>query len=94
VFPANCSGQALDGCFAVGIPGEIHVIFRPFMGGSFWNSDPIRYIEKDITYRAFNFNPITGEETDLGLVTPNEEGTWVSPRVNAFQDWVIVLIAQ
>ncbi len=89
-----CSGEAVDGCFAAGIPGQVRVIFRPFMGGSFWNSEPIRHIEADVQYRAIYFNPVTGEETDLGLITPDESGTWVSPRVNAFQDWIIALIAE
>lgn len=89
-----CTENGMDGCFSVGIPEKVRIIYRPFMGGSFWNSDPIRHIENDVTYRACYFNPVTGEETDLGIVTPDSEGTWVSPRVNAFQDWVIALIAE
>lgn len=87
-------GESLSGGFAVGIPGEVRIIFRPFLGGYFWNSDPVYHIETDVVYRALYFNPVTGEETQLGTVKPDSEGTWVSPRVSAFQDWVLALIAE
>ena len=87
-----CSGQAMDGCYAVGIPEKVRIIFRPFWGG-YSNGAPIRHIEQGIRYNAFYFNPVTGEETGLGVVTPDETGSWVSPHVNAIQDWVIVLYA-
>ncbi|MEI6578514.1 MAG: DUF4038 domain-containing protein, partial [Eubacteriales bacterium] len=86
-------GESISGGFAVGIPGKVRIIFRPFLGGFFWNSDPVYQIEKDVTYRAVYFNPVTGDETDLGIISPDADGTWVSPRVNAFQDWILALIA-
>ena len=89
-----CSYNAMDGSFSVGIPGEVRIIFKPFYGGSFWGEDRIYGIEKDAVYRAFYFNPVTGEETDLGIVAPDENGTWVTPRVNAFQDWVVALVRE
>jgi hypothetical protein len=87
-----CTYDAINGSFCAGIPGEVRVIFEPWFGGNFWGNHRIYGIEKDVTYRAMYFNPITGEETDLGTVKPDGDGTWVSPRVNAFQDWVIALI--
>ncbi|NLG26120.1 MAG: DUF4038 domain-containing protein, partial [Clostridiales bacterium] len=88
-----CSGEALDGVFAAGIPGVVRVIYRPFFGG-FSFELPIRGIERGVAYRAFHYNPITAEEFDLGAVQPDEAGDWVAPPVNAFQDWVTVLYAQ
>ena len=87
-----CSCENLDGLFCAGIPGEVRVIFKPHFGGSFWGEDKVLGIEKDVTYRAVYFNPVTGGEKDLGAVVPDADGSWVSPRVNAFQDWVIALV--
>jgi hypothetical protein len=88
-----CSLSAMDGAFAAGIPGKVRVIFRPFWGG-YSGRLAIRGIEPGANYRAFHFNPVTGEETDCGFVEPDEAGTWLSPQVNAFQDWVTVLYAE
>ena len=89
-----CSYGEVDGAFCAGIPGEVRLIFKPFFGGSFWGQDAIYGIEKGVTYRALYFNPVNGEETDLGIVAPDENGTWVTPRVNAFQDWVVALVRE
>ncbi len=89
-----CSLDNLNGYFAAGIPGEVRVIFRPFLGGAFFGEDLVYGLEKDVRYEAFYFNPINGDERRLGSVTPDEEGTWRSPRVTAFQDWVLVMEKQ
>lgn len=91
---APCSLDNLDGYFAAGIPGEVRVIFRPFLGGAFFGDDLVYGLEKDVPYEAFYFNPINGNEIRLGVIVPDEEGTWRSPRVNAFQDWVLVVERQ
>jgi hypothetical protein len=88
-----CSGNALDGHFAVGIPGEVRLIFKPNFGGDFWGAIEIRGIEPGSCYRAERMNPITGVVTDLGPVTQDEAGTWRTPRIDAFQDWIFALIA-
>jgi len=89
-----CSYENVDGLFCVGIPGEVRLIFKPFFGGNFWGTDKIFGIEKDAAYRACYFNPVTGEETDLGIVEPDEDGAWTTPRVKAFQDWVVALVRE
>ena len=86
------SGEALDGAFAVGIPGSVRVFYRPFWGG-YSGKLAIHGLEKGVTYRAFHYNPVTAEETDIGTAQPDGDGTWISPSVNAFQDWVTVLYA-
>ena len=87
-----CSGEAMDGHFAMGIPGEVRLFFKPNFGGDFWGSVEIRHIEPDIRYRAERMNPITGEVTDLGPVAPDAAGSWRMPRVDAFQDWIYALV--
>lgn len=88
-----CSLSAMDGSFAAGIPGKVRVIFRPFWGG-YTGKLTIKGLEPGVRYRAFHFNPVTGEETDCGYAQPDESGAWVSPQVNAFQDWATVLYAE
>lgn len=88
-----CSLTAMDGVFASGIPGRARVIFRPFWGG-YTDRLAIHGIESDVRYRAFHFNPVTGEQTDCGYAEPDGAGTWRSPKVNAFQDWVTVLYVE
>ena len=89
-----CSLNACDGHFAAGIPKKVRVIFKPFFGGSFFGDINILKIEKGINYKAYRFNPITGKETYLADVTPDNEGKWKFPRADAFQDWLYVLKAE
>lgn len=89
-----CSGEDLDGFFAAGIPRIVRIVFKPFMGGSFWGEDEICNLEPDVSYRAFYFNPVNGNMRDLGRAEPDCQGCWRSPRVDAFQDWVLVLEAE
>ena len=79
----------MNGLFCAGIPGEARIVFKPFFG---WGDVVVHGIEKGVTYRAAYFNPVTGEETDLGVAVPDENGTWAAPGVTAFQDWVAVLV--
>mgnify|MGYP000433370332 FL=1 len=87
-----CSLNALDGHFAMGIPGEVRLFFKPHFGGDFWGEVLLKGIEPDIRYRAERMNPITGQVTDLGLVTPDAQGNFRMPRIDAFQDWIYALI--
>ncbi|MGI6239581.1 MAG: DUF4038 domain-containing protein [Christensenellales bacterium] len=87
-----CSLDALDGAFASGIPGKVRIIFRPFWGGS--AARQVLGLEPNIRYRARQFNPVTGETRDLGIVDPSPDGAWLIPAGNAFQDWATVLEAE
>jgi hypothetical protein len=82
------------GAYAAGVPGRVRVIFWPATFGS----SPVKGIEPGVEYRAFLFNPATGDETDLGKVVPDSQATWQIPvgegtwRVMPiYQDWVLVL---
>lgn len=77
--------------FASGIPGQVRVIFLPFLAGFGWGQTTIKEIEQDIQYRAYYFDPIEGKEYDLGLVKSDQKGEWISGKVTIFQDWVLVL---
>jgi hypothetical protein len=75
--------------YAAGIPGKVRVIYFPAeMGGAArW----VKGLEADLTYRAFLFDPKTGAEEELGMVTGDAQGDYAVPRVPVFQDWVLVL---
>ena len=55
----------------------------------------LKGIESDVRYRASLFNPASGDERDLGLVEPDEQGDWRLPAPPPiYQDWVLVLDAR
>ncbi|MFC5406260.1 DUF4038 domain-containing protein [Cohnella soli] len=77
--------------YAAGAPGEARVVFLPFWEFKTWGGVLIRHLEPDINYRAYYYSPITGQEHDLGDVTPSEQGEWRSAAMPGFHDWVLVL---
>ena len=75
--------------YAAGIPGEVRMIYIP--GRTYqWQGPLVKELEDGVVYRAFYFNPITGEECDQGSVT-GQDGTWLASWVPLEQDWVLVL---
>jgi hypothetical protein len=77
--------------FAAGIPGEVRVFFFPNMGNFGWGEFVIKELEPGVQYKAFYFDPISGEENDQGEAQADSEGCWKSGKVGKFQDWVLVL---
>ncbi|MBM7566861.1 DUF4038 domain-containing protein [Paenibacillus sacheonensis] len=75
--------------YAAGIPGEVRVIYASIH--MVFPGLTVRGIEPDVRYRAFLFDPATGEETDRGIVEPDAEGTWYTGPLPVFHDWVLVL---
>jgi hypothetical protein len=79
--------------YAAGIPGRVRVVFIPTDAA--WpvrrGQMAIKGIEAGVRYRGFYFNPKTGQEHDIGAVTPNAEGTYQLPKPPIIQDWVVVL---
>jgi hypothetical protein len=73
-----------------GIPGKLRIIYAPML----WNPPKIVGIEKDVSYSAYYFDPIGGEDIALGKVEANEKGEWtpgqLPPEVH---DWLIVMEA-
>ena len=77
---------------AAGIPGDVRIIyFYPFLFTSWPKA--VLGLEPGTTYRAFFFNPSTGEEHDLGCVAAGD-GRWPIPNVPVARDWLLVLTSQ
>ncbi|HEY3340931.1 MAG TPA: hypothetical protein VGK81_02895, partial [Anaerolineae bacterium] len=75
--------------YAAGIPGQVRVIY---MYQQVWGRTVhVRHIEPGLQYRAFFYHPSTGEETPLGLVTPEADGSWLIPQQPEVHDWLLVL---
>jgi hypothetical protein len=79
--------------YAAGIPGKVRVIYyHLFMLAPL---GAVQAFEPSVTYRAFFFNPSTGDEIDLGAVNPDAEGKWrLQGWPPIYRDWVIVMEAK
>ncbi len=73
--------------YAAGIAGEVRMIFIP----PAWNPPTIKGLEPNVPYRAYYFDPKSGEEHDLGGVATDTAGAWPAPITPTFADWVLVL---
>jgi len=93
-FEPNQDWVEPAGSYAAGIPKEIRLIYIPRRFFE-WSGPKIKKLEKDVTYRAFYFNPATAKEYDLGHVSKRiggeEADTWQAPWVPMARDWVLVL---
>jgi hypothetical protein len=87
-----CSLNAADGNFAAGIPGEVRVFYKPYYGGGFWGVVRLLNIEQNVKYRFLRYNPLTDVCADLGVITQSNDGTWETPRADAFGDWLYALV--
>ncbi len=78
--------------YAAGIPREVRIIYIPCRRYN-WSGPTVKKLEKDVTYRAFYFDPATGREYDVGRVPreASQSGSWKAPPVPLAQDWVLVL---
>lgn len=97
--------------YATGISGAVAIFYLPvscmndellgLLVGNWFNVLDIR-IEPGACYRAFYFNPRTGEELrsytargmvkkEMGNVVPNENSVWTPPPKPTLEDWVLVL---
>ena len=76
--------------YAAGIPGEVRVVFVMPM----WDSPTIKNLESRVSYRAFFFDPRTGNEIPIGPVTAGAGGDWQVPILPTMEAWVIVLDKQ
>jgi hypothetical protein len=73
--------------YAAGIPGELRIIYIPTM----WNPPKLRLLEKDIKYRATLFDPSTGEDHHLGLVSGGSSGEFALSHFPVQRDWGLIL---
>jgi hypothetical protein len=77
-------------CYAAGIPEQLRIVFVPIRV----RPQAILYLEPGVTYRAFWFDVTSGEESSIGGVRGDAEGTWQTPHVPVLQDWLLVLEAE
>lgn len=91
-------GQTPDNriaAYAAGIPGEVVIAFLP--ANAIWAAWSGRMFVKGLAagrpYRAFFFDPKTGNEHPLDEVAGGAEAGYPVPKPPVFQDWVIVLEA-
>ena len=74
---------------SVGIPRRLRIVYTPML----WDPPLVKAIEADIKYRAYYFDPCTGQEKDLGDIAPSPEGEWRPPLPPEVHDWLLVLEA-
>ena len=82
--------------FATGIPGKVWMIYlsSEAIDGRFWGlAGKSINIERGAQFRAYFFNPMTGQETDVGQVQPDSHGRWAIPRKIENHDMILVLEA-
>ena len=75
---------------AAGIPGQLRLIFVP----PIWDPPKVLNLESGVNYHAHFFNPRTAEQTSMGPVSADAEGTWATPIAPTFEQWVIVIEKQ
>lgn len=73
---------------AAGIAGKVRVIYTSQLFGGLVK---VTALEPGVSYKAYYLNPSDGAETDIGTVTPDEQGCWIPPSPPIFRDWVLVL---
>jgi hypothetical protein len=73
--------------YCAGIPRELRIVFMPPM----WDAPKMVQLEPGLSYRAFYFNPATGQEHPAGTAMADAAGVWQPPVAPVFQDWVLVL---
>lgn len=78
--------------YAAGIPGEVKLFYLP-ANFAFGPRFTVRDIEKNVKYRAYLYDPTTGDEYDYGDVAAAEDGTWkmACTFLPVYIDFVLVL---
>ena len=73
--------------YAAGIPGELRIVFIPVI----FTQLKMKSLEPGVVYRAFFFDPRTGDEHALGDVAADAQGIWQAPLLPTFEQWVLVM---
>jgi hypothetical protein len=87
--PANPSVPNAYENVMVGIPGELRLLYVPH----WWQPPVLVNFEPGARYAATFFNTITGEDIEIGAVTPDTEGQWIPPHPPEARDWIVVMKA-
>jgi hypothetical protein len=78
--------------YAAGSPGEFRIVYFPSAIGPWHRPRPTVRCLNDGAYKAFWFDPVTGNRETIGAVQPNAEGEWEVPAPVLGQDLVLVLL--
>jgi len=82
-----------DDCFGphmAGIPEKVRIVYIPPPSYATCGPVAVIKIEPRVAYRAYFYDPRSGKEHDLGVVS-SPGGRWLLPGLPNMQDWVIVL---
>ena len=88
-----CGRKQPDGQFAMGIPGELVLVFKPNFGGSFFGELTVKGLTPGGRYRHERFDPVKGTVQPRGEICADENGSCRTGRVTAFQDWIYTFTA-
>ena len=77
--------------YCAGIPNRVRILYYP--EPTMRHSPPItvQRLEAGSRYKAFYFDPRSGEEYPLEKVDPEQNGGWTASYPPIAQDWVLVL---
>ena len=84
-----CDPSEPYSCTAAGIPGQLRVIYSPLL----WNPPRVQNLEPETRYTAYYFDPVKGEDIQIGEVKPSENGEWTPPPPPEVHDWILVMQA-
>ena len=85
------SSENVEAPFAAGIPGEVRVIYFYAPTQPWFSKTQVCGLEDGLHYRAFFWDPRSGQEFGLGEVSGIKEGKWIIPVQPEMKDWVLVL---
>jgi hypothetical protein len=77
-----------DPPYAGGIPGELRMVYVPFTGVK---PKVLLQMEPGVKYRAMWWNPVSGEERNLGDAQGDADGKWPAPGLPGKYDALLVL---
>jgi hypothetical protein len=76
------------GPYAARIPGQCHIIYMPRP----WWTPTVKGLDRRARYRAYYFDPASGEEYDYGTFKPDKDGKWSKGgHIPIFKDLVLVV---
>lgn len=74
--------------YAAGVKNKIRMIYIPFN----LQRPVVTNLEKNIEYKAFYFDPSSGDKHDLGIAAGDKDGNWMPGRpLPVFTDMLLVL---
>jgi hypothetical protein len=85
--PVPSTAQGYNHPYEARIPGRLRILFLP----PSWNPPKVKAVEPGVAWKAFYFDPASGEELPIPEVKPDPAGDWQPPLTPTFADWVLVM---